>query len=116
MNRQCARCCKTQQGPGVRWMPFATVGARAAIPKAAPDSDPPAASDDARRPCCVGQAASDFMSASYCAHGYQSLPDMFVRSELRREDVLDDPFFIDDVGNASWKEPHRFPNRKCLAE
>jgi hypothetical protein len=56
------------------------------------------------------------LSAVACAHGYKSLSDVFLRSELRREDVLDDPFSIDDVGDASWKKPHRFLNRKGPAE
>jgi hypothetical protein len=64
----------------------------------------------------VGQKQFPALSASYCAHGDKNLHDMFVRSELRRIDVVDDSFFIDDVGDASWKEPQRFRNRKCLAE
>jgi hypothetical protein len=64
----------------------------------------------------VGQKQLSALSASDCARRYKSLLDMFVRSELRREDVLDDPFSIDDVSDASWKEPHRFLNPKGLAE
>jgi len=64
----------------------------------------------------LGQTQLTALSAFYCAHANKSLPDMFIRSELRREDVLDDPFSIDDVGDASWKKPHRFLNPKGLAE
>lgn len=41
---------------------------------------------------------------------------MFVSGELRRKDLPDNPCLIDDVGDASWKQPQRLGNRKLLAE
>jgi hypothetical protein len=64
----------------------------------------------------LGQKQFPALSAFACARRCKSLSDVFLRSELRREDVSDDPFSIDDVSDASWKESHRFLNRKGLAE
>ena len=41
---------------------------------------------------------------------------MFVRGELCREDLSDDPYLINDVSDPPRKEPERLRNRKCLAQ